>query len=216
VTVREALFASVSARRTLAAFLLILVIGSATEFPALGATQSVSPIDTNGLRTANARSCSETKVLKSGGTELHFPSCWTMANYMEGSSFTNVIAFLSNQPMHKPCVTTHSGTSTTVRCGFPIKTLKRGGVLVMFINGGMPGWTITKVTGQRLVVDHHAARETVVPKPYRSLHATDEVWIYIDRGIPDNYYEFEVFFRNPGVSEDQALLRRMLDSMRIQ
>jgi hypothetical protein len=49
----------------------------------------------------------------------------------------------------------------------------------------------------------------------RSLHATDEFWVIIDRGIPDNYYEFEVFFRNPGVSEDQRLLRRMLDSMKI-
>lgn len=201
--------------RALTALLLVLVLGVATELPTVGATRSNSPVDTTEHLTANARSCFNTKVLKTGGTSLRFPSCWTMRNYMEGSSFTNVIAFLSNQPMHKPCISTHSGKSTTVRCGFPIKTLKRGGVLVMFVNGGMPGWTIAKETGQRLVVDHHAARETVIRKPYRSLQATDEVWIIIDRGIPDNYYEFEVFFRNPGVKEDQRLLQRMLDSMRI-
>jgi hypothetical protein len=130
--------------------------------------------------------------------------------------FTNVLAFLSNQPMHQPCETTRSGASTTVRCGYPVKTLKRGGVLVMFMAGGMPGWTIGNDKGQRLVVDHHAARETVIQKPYRSIHASVEMSIYISKNVPDNYYEFDAFFRNPGVNEDQRLLQTMLKSMTIQ
>jgi hypothetical protein len=129
---------------------------------------------------------------------------------------TTVLAFLSNQPMHQPCNTTHSGISTTVRCGFPIKTLAHGGVLVMFIEGGMPGWTIANETGRRFVVDHHAARESVTRKSYRSLDATDEISIFIDRGIPDNYYELVGFFRNPGVAKDQQLFQKMLKSMKIQ
>jgi hypothetical protein len=130
--------------------------------------------------------------------------------------FTNVFAFLSNQPMHQPCITTRSGTSTTVRCGYPVKTLKRGGVLVLFLAGGMPGWTITNEKGQHLVVDHHAARETVIPKPYRSLGATDEFRIDISKNVPDNYYEFDAYFRNPGVAADQRLLQNMLKSMTFQ
>jgi hypothetical protein len=129
---------------------------------------------------------------------------------------TSAVAFLSNQPMHQPCKTTHSGGSTTISCGFPVKTLKPGGVLVTFVAGGMPGWTIADDTGLHLVVDHHEARETVITRPNRSIKATTEYWIFIDRGVPDNYYEFDVYFRNPGLSEDQQLLRTMLNSMRIK
>ena len=165
---------------------------------------------------ANVRSCLGTKVLGTGGTSFRYPSCWTLSNYTEESTMTTAVAFLSNQPMHQPCKTTRSGISTTVSCGFPVKTLERGGVLVTFIAGGMPGWTIADDTGRHLVVDHHAARETVIRTPNRSLDATTEYWIFIDRGVPDNYYQFDVYFRNPGVSEDQRLLRKMLNSMRIQ
>jgi hypothetical protein len=161
------------------------------------------------------RRCLETKILRTGGTSLRYPSCWTLSNYHEETTMTTVIDFLSNQPMHHPCITTRSGISTTISCGFPVKTLRHGGVLVTFIEGGMPGWTIANETGKRLVVDHHAARETVITKANRSLHATVEYWIFIDRGVPDNYYEFDVLFRNPGVSQDQQLLQKMLDSMRI-
>ena len=85
-----------------------------------------------------------------------------------------------------------------------------------FIEGGMPGWSIARETGQRLVVDHHAARETQIKKPNRSLDATVEYWIFIDKGVPNNYYELDVLFRNPGVSRDQRLLQKMLNSMKIK
>lgn len=203
------------AARALTAVMILLAFCVAAEPAGWGANRDSDSVVAFGHRTADVRGCLETKVLKTGGTSLRFPSCWTVRNYMEGSTMSNVIAFLSNQPMHQPCTTTRSGAKTTVRCGFPVRTLKRGGVLVMFLAGGMPGWNIANVTGRRLVVDHHAAREVEIEKRYRSLHATDEVSIYIDRGIADNYYEFEAFFRNPGVAENQRLLQKMLDSLRI-
>lgn len=165
---------------------------------------------------ANVRRCLRTKVLTTAGTSFRYPSCWTLSNYTEESTMTTVVAFLSNQPMRQPCTTTRSGISTTVSCGFPVKSLERGGVLVTFIAGGMPGWTIAGDTGRHLVVDHHAAREIVIRKPNRSLDATAQYSIFIDRGVPDNYYQFDVYFRNPGVLEDQRLLRTMLNSMKIQ
>jgi len=215
MTTRIARCELVGSKRPLAALMIVLILGVVTQSPALGATRDNLPIAITGHRAAYVRSCLETKVLKTGGTNFRFPSCWTQSNYTEETTMTTVVAFLSNQPTHQPCTTTRSGKSTTVRCGFPIKTLQRGGVLVMFIAGGMPGWTIANETGQHLFVDHHAARETEIRKPYRSLHATEEFMIFIDRGIPDNYYEFDVFFRNPGIPEDQRLLRKMLSSMRI-
>jgi hypothetical protein len=114
-------------------------------------------------------SCLGTRVLATGGTSFRYPSCWTLSNYTEETTMTTAVAFLSNQPMHQPCKTTHSGGSTTISCGFPVETLKRGGVLITFVAGGMPGWTIADDTGRHLVVDHHAARETWIRKPNLSL-----------------------------------------------
>jgi hypothetical protein len=204
------------AARTLQLLGILLAFCLFIQSPALSAARSNILANTAGHRNASLRSCSDTKVLETDGARILVPSCWTLGDYTEGSMFTNVFAFLSNQPMHKPCITTRSGTSTTVRCGFPVKTLKRGGVLVIFLAGGIPGWTIAKVKGQHLVVDHHAARETMIQKPYRSLRATDEFWIYISKNVPYNYYEFEAFFRNPGATEDHRLLQNMLNSMTIQ
>jgi hypothetical protein len=179
-----------------------------------GATGLKSSVAITGRRAAHVHSCLETKVFTNGLTGLHFPSCWTLHNYVEESMMSNVMAFLSNQPTHPPCVTTGAATKTTVRCGYPIKSLRNGGVLVIFINGGMPGWTIANQTGKRLVVDHHVTRETVTPHPRGSLHATEEISIFISANVPDNYYELTAFFRNPGVAEDQRLLEKMLNSMR--
>jgi hypothetical protein len=216
VDIRSVCCPLVRQARALIVVTILLVLGVANQSPALGNTRLDNPVSTIRHRVANGRSCLETKVIKTGGTSLRYPSCWSLSNYTEGSTMTTVVAFLSNQQLHKPCTTKHSGIGTEVRCGLPVKTLKLGGVLVIFIEGGMPGWSIADETGQRLVVDHHAARETVIKKPHSSLDATVEYWIIIDRGVPDNYYAFDVFFRNPGVSKDHRLLQKMLSSMRIE
>ncbi|MHB8378823.1 MAG: hypothetical protein ACYDB2_02755 [Acidimicrobiales bacterium] len=117
--------------------------------------------------------------------------------------------------MHTPCSTTHSGTEITSRCGFPIKTLEPGGVLVMLILEGMPGWKFARELGHHLGVDHHAAREFVTRNPSGPLHATDEIAILIAAGVPDNYYELMAFFREPGVAEDLRRLEQMIGSMKI-
>ena len=202
--------------RALRTVALFLVLGTVTQSPALGAARRNSPVASVGHRATNVGGCLGTRVLTTDRASLRYPSCWHLSKYPDDSTMTRVLAFLSNQPTHPPCDTTRSATTTTTRCGFPIKALENGGVLVMFVEGGMPGWTIANQTGQRVVVDHHVARETVSPKPNDSLHATEVITIFIDRGIPDNYYELDAFFRNPGVAEDRRLLQRMLYSMRIE
>lgn len=202
--------------RALPALALFLVLGIATQSTTLSASSLNGPDASGGHRVSNARSCFGTTALKTDRASLHYPSCWHLSKYPDESTMTSVLAFLSNQPTHQPCNSIRSGATTTTRCGFPIKTLENGGVLVMFVEGGMPGWTIANQTGQRVVVDHHVARETVSPKPNDSLHATEEITIFIDRGIPDNYYELDAFFRSPGVAQDRRLLQRMLYSMRFE
>ena len=216
VTRRTARSEVIGATRTLAGLLLVLVLGAMTETPAFSATDFHGPVATVGHRTAHGPSCGAVKGFKTGGTSLRFPSCWALSTYKDETTMSSVLAFFSNQPTQQPCVTTSSGATITVRCGFPLKSLNPGGVLVMFIAGGRPGWTIGKEPGRRFVIDRHAARETIAHGSHLPLQATGEYSIFIDRGVADNYYQLEVFFRNPGVGSDQRLLQRMLKSMRIK
>ncbi|HEY1762744.1 MAG TPA: hypothetical protein VGG17_09145 [Acidimicrobiales bacterium] len=86
----------------------------------------------------------------------------------------------------------------------------------MLILGGMPGWKIASQAGHRLEVDHHAARESVTRNSAGSLHATDEISIFIAAGVRYNYYELVAFFREPGVGKVQRLLAGMIGSMKIE
>jgi hypothetical protein len=57
-------------------------------------------------------------------------------------------------------------------------------------------------------------RETVIHHPLGSLHATEEVSIYIQGDSADNYYELTAYLRDPGVVKDQRLFQNMLESMK--
>jgi hypothetical protein len=160
-------------------------------------------------------SCTGTKVAEVDQSRLHYPSCWTLGNYADSSMMTTVVAFISNQTMHPPCVTKKSGIGTTTSCGFPIKSLNHAGALIMVVEGGMPGWTISKETGRYFVVDHHPARESVSKKHLRSLNATEEISVSIDAGVPDNYYQIVGFFRGPGVANDTRRFNEMVTTFQI-
>lgn len=205
-----------SVTRVLLVLMIVLVFDVANQSPTSGATQLNRRVTKVGHLTAKVASCTETKVLRTDRTSLRYPSCWKLSNYHEETTMTTVIDYMSNQPLHKPCNSKRSGTGTTTSCGFPLKSLVHGGVLVILIEGGSPGWTISLEKGQHLVVDDHAARQFVISRSNRSLHASDEIATYIAAGVPDNYYELWAFFRNPSVAEDQRMLRKMLNSMTIR
>lgn len=162
-----------SARQVLCISTTLFVLFVASPLPVSAATRVDHPFSNIGQR--ERRTCLDTKSLESGRISTRYPSCWTLSNYSAGSTMTTVLDFLSNQPMHNPCSTMRSGTETTSSCGFPVKTLEHGGVLVMLILGGMPGWKISSQTGHHLMVDHRAARESVTRNSAGSLHATNEV-----------------------------------------
>jgi hypothetical protein len=86
----------------------------------------------------------------------------------------------------------------------------------MFVEGGSPGWSVANESGRPLLVDHHEARESVTQGPLRSIDATVEQTIYIDAGVPDNYYQLAAFFRGPGVTNDERLFQGMLKSLMIR
>lgn len=66
------------------------------------------------------------------GITFTYPASWRHRHRGFYSNMTSPIVDLGTQPMVDPCV--HSGNSTS--CGFPVRRLDRGGVVVMWEEGG--------------------------------------------------------------------------------
>jgi hypothetical protein len=129
---------------------------------------------------------------------------------------TTDLAYWSNQPMHDPCFTKRTTSGIVSSCGYPIITLRRGGVLVMLIEGGMPGWKIGTEPGKHLLVDHHEARQSIVSNSSGPLRENVTITTFIESGVADDFFDLVAFFREPGTAQDRGLLKTMLNSIRIR
>jgi hypothetical protein len=197
--------------RALCSIVILLVISPAGSLPVFGATGVHRPDPRIGDLSTGSRSCAATKVVKSGRLNFRYSTCWSWSNYPSDKFVSYILlGVLSKQTVHNPCSTTHSAKVSTTHCGYPLATLRRGGVLVMFHIGSSSG------AGRHVEVDHHAARESVSRNPSGSLKATDEINVAIDAGVPGNFYELAAFFRGPGVSKNERLLNQMLGSMKLE
>jgi hypothetical protein len=196
--------------RALCSIVVLLVISPAGSLRVFGATGVHRPDPRIDYLSIGSRSCAATKVVSSGRLNFRYPTCWSWSNYpFDKFESYILLGVLSNQTVHNPCSTTHSAKGSTTHCGYPLATLRRGGVLVMFNVGSASG------SGRHFEVDHHAARESVTRNPSGSLRATDEISVAIDAGAPGNYYELVAFFRGPGDSKNERLLNQMLGSMKL-
>jgi hypothetical protein len=182
--------------------------------PSEGAVSNIRYAATTDHRAPDSQSCLDTRVLKEGRVSLYVPMCWALSRYTDASTMVAVVAYLSNQAMHNPCFTKRSGATTDYGCKFPIKKLEPGGALVMLMDGGIPGWKISDVSGKRLEVDHHPSRESV-DSPTSRLRATQEIQIFITTRIGDDYFEIAAYYRNPGLKNDRRLLQKVVSSIRI-
>jgi hypothetical protein len=67
------------------------------------------------------------------GITFTYPAAWRYRHRGFSSTMTSPVVDLGNQTMVDPCV--HHGNST--RCGFPVRHLARGAVVVMWSTNGL-------------------------------------------------------------------------------
>lgn len=150
-------------------------------------------------------------VVKYTGTFLSFthPAAWKASSPQVQALHFNPLVYLSTQPVHAPCRT--SGNETT--CGFPLKQLKPGGVLVSWLyNGGPPALTLGP--GKRIQVGGHAAslRETAGGM-CRQIGADRTIDVEIEmRPLPSALLEFTACLRAPGLAQGEASVNALLAS----
>jgi hypothetical protein len=184
---------------------------------AVGCTSHTEPREAS--PSADAASTSNSGQLtnyRDSNLVLKVPATWRAEHFDEVSSFTASLVDLSNQRMHKPCTTRHVNDGIETRCGWPLRALRPGGVLVRWEQDGFPvprTWRFSDQPGRPMRVDGRAARRTVGrPGDCAQVGATEMVRTDIKRPIAGNYYRVTACLRGPGLPELEEQVEAMLAS----
>jgi hypothetical protein len=131
------------------------------------------------------------------GVSFSYPASWRYRNRGSSSQMSSPVIDLATQPTRSPCV--------AHRCGFPVRHLRRDGVVVM--------WN----TGAGLIDPAHppgpGVRVTVLRRGCRALGGAEEL---IARVVlrTGRIYEAAACLRGPGMPAPERELRAMLASAR--
>jgi hypothetical protein len=151
------------------------------------------------------------------GLSLRQPVAWHRSTFEFRSSFSFVIAYLTTEKLHDPCVKSGNGIVT---CGLPLRQLGPGGVLVTWSTFGRPGVRLVNQPGNANTVGGHPAR--VVTGPATATCASVGGEVSVDAKIEhqkmdshDQLVEMEACLRGPDVAQNLAAIQLMLDSVRV-
>jgi hypothetical protein len=118
------------------------------------------------------------------------------------------MVYLSTQPVQDPCSTKGNTTS----CGFPVKQLEPGGVLVTWNASNPPATTLGP--GSRIQVDGHLARRVdTAGGMCRSIGADRTIHVLIPtKPLPSTPTEFTACLRGPGLGQEVKSVDALLAS----
>jgi hypothetical protein len=161
---------------------------------------------------AASRGPSSSGAFHNGFVELRYPSAWRAVEpAVSPELHVRPLLYLSVQPTRNPCRT--SGTVTS--CGWPVRRLRRGGLLIVWENRGYPGWSLASAPGRRLRVGGREARLLVSHRGVCSAIGADEtIAVAIARPLAGNWTAFTACLRGPGLPKLERDVERVLASTR--
>jgi hypothetical protein len=150
------------------------------------------------------------------GLSFRRPASWKPQTFGAQSSFSTPIVYLSNQPLHNPCVHNHLGPGHfSVHCGEALDRLRPGGVIVQWSEQGFAGWTIDNAPGRPVKVDGLRGRLQTRENRCGRLGADHRMLLVVENPrLPDNWYGLRACFRGPDSASTEAALRDMIASTR--
>jgi hypothetical protein len=179
-----------------AAALVALVVvtsgcGGGTEVQAAGKTDPTLVTYSNSLLSFSHPAAWKAYPFRWAG-ELHF----------------RPMVYLSTQPLQDPCSTKGNTTS----CGFPVKQLEPGGVLVTWNASSPPALALGP--GSRIRVDGREARRVdTAGGMCRSIGADRTINVVIaTRPLPSTPTEFTACLRGPGLTQAEKSVEALLAS----
>ena len=137
------------------------------------------------------------------------PAAWKAYPFRwSGELHFRPMVYLSTQPVQDPCSTSGSTTS----CGFPVKQLEPGGVLVT-LNASSPP-AVGLGPGKRIQIDGREARRVDTKGGIcRSIGAERTTHVLIaTRPLPSTPTEFTACLRGPGLAQEEASVDALLAS----
>ena len=137
------------------------------------------------------------------------PEAWTAYPFRwRGGLHFQPLVYLSTQPVHDPCSTQGNTTS----CGFPVKQLQPGGVLVTWNAANPPALGLGP--GSRIRVDGHLARRIdTAGGMCRSIGADRTIDVLVEtRPLPSPLTEFTACLRGPGLARAEKSVDALLAS----
>ncbi len=150
------------------------------------------------------------------GSEVSFayPRGWSRADWSGPSSFTYMVAAVSNQRLGDPCFRRGNGGG----CGPPLRRLEPGALLVEWWVNSFPGWRLAAQPGAPTTVDRLPAKVIGGSQgalACSGLSAAAGITVSIaSPGAPFNYYQFVSCMRGPGVAQERSLALAILRSGR--
>ncbi len=151
---------------------------------------------------------------RTGPIHFRYPSDWMTKQLSDSTTMSEPMVALSSQTMSDPCTT----TGNTTRCTyFPIDSLQPGGVVLEWSAQGFPGRPFGAKPGRVITVDDYPAKisgDDPVCGGY--LKADRSLSVVIARpGVPDNWYQLDACFRDPGADAAVAEVMALLKTVRI-
>jgi hypothetical protein len=140
-----------------------------------------------------------------------YPAGWSKAAWASVSSFTDLVAAVSNQHLRTPCF--RSGNSSS--CGQPLSQLQDGAVLVEWWQNGFPNWTLAKQQGNPITVDGLEAKLQEGSRNWGECSGLGaDRWINVVIASPQasNYWQFVACMRGPGKRAETAAATAILAS----
>lgn len=160
---------------------------------------------------AQAAAKTDPKLVTYSNSLLSFshPAAWKAYPFRwAGELHFRPMVYLSTQPVQDPCSTKENTTS----CGFPVKQLEPGGVLVTWNASTPPAMALGP--GSRIRVDGREARRVdTAGGMCRSIGADRTINILIaTRPLPSTPTQFTACLRGPGLAQEENSVEALLAS----
>jgi hypothetical protein len=148
------------------------------------------------------------------GLKFDHPRAWNEFHYVETSTFADAIVFLSNGPLHDPCDPSMSSSeyvgSTT--CGYPIKTLPPGDVVVSWSIGARP-FAMPEIPHPNTTISTEPADVTTERPGECGRYGAQETITAAIREDHDHEFDMVACLRGPNLARNATLVQRMLRSV---
>jgi hypothetical protein len=160
---------------------------------------------------AQAAAKTDPKLVTYSNSLLSFshPAAWKAYPFRwAGELHFRPMVYLSTQPVQDPCSTKGNTTS----CGFPVKQLEPGGVLVTWNASSPPAMALG--AGSRIrVAGREARRVDTAGGMCRSIGANRTIDVLIATGpMPSTPTEFTACLRGPGLAQEEKSVEALLAS----